>query len=129
MHPMLNIAVKAARRAGQIINRASLDLDLIQISKKQHNDFVTEVDKASEAAVIDILKTAYPDHAILAEESGRRDLAWRMGVRRRGQIDDGVIRQPWHLTRIGSVRILAEGEAAVEDDVVSRIQRIRINRH
>src|ERR1700729_2970598 len=70
MHPMLNIAVKAARRAGQIINRASLDLDRIQVSKKQHNDFVTEVDKASEAAIIDTLKTAYPDHAILAEESG-----------------------------------------------------------
>jgi len=73
MHPMLNIAVKAARRAGQIITRASLDLDLLQVSKKQHNDFVTEVDKASEAAIIDILKTAYPDHAILAEESGRLD--------------------------------------------------------
>lgn len=71
MHPMLNIAVKAARRAAQIINRASLDLDLIQVSKKQHNDFVTEVDKASEAAIIDTLKTAYPDHAILAEESGK----------------------------------------------------------
>jgi myo-inositol-1(or 4)-monophosphatase len=71
MHPMLNIAVKAARRAAQIINRASLDLDLLQVSKKQHNDFVTEVDKASEAAIIDTLKTAYPDHAILAEESGK----------------------------------------------------------
>ena len=73
MHPMLNIAVKAARRAAQIINRASLDLDLLQVSKKQHNDFVTEVDKASEAAIIDTLKTAYPDHAILAEESGKSD--------------------------------------------------------
>lgn len=73
MHPMLNIAVKAARRAGQIINRAALDLDLIQVSKKQHNDFVTEVDKASEAAIIDTLKTAYPNHSILAEESGRSE--------------------------------------------------------
>jgi myo-inositol-1(or 4)-monophosphatase len=73
MHPMLNIAVKAARRAGQIINRASLDLDRLQISKKQHNDFVTEVDKASEAAIIETLNTAYPDHSILAEESGETD--------------------------------------------------------
>ncbi|WP_153100661.1 inositol monophosphatase family protein [Paraburkholderia hayleyella] len=73
MHPMLNIAVKAARRAAQIINRASLDLDLVQVSKKQHNDFVTEVDKAAEAAILDTLKTAYPDHAFLAEESGRSD--------------------------------------------------------
>ncbi|SPB16830.1 ImpA [Caballeronia novacaledonica] len=73
MHPMLNIAVKAARRAGQIINRASLDLDRVQVSKKQHNDFVTEVDKASEAAIIETLHTAYPDHSILAEESGETD--------------------------------------------------------
>ncbi|RKP50405.1 inositol monophosphatase family protein [Trinickia fusca] len=73
MHPMLNIAVKAARRAGQIINRASLDLEQVQISKKQHNDFVTEVDKAAEAAIIETLKTAYPDHAILAEESGESE--------------------------------------------------------
>ena len=70
MHPMLNIA---ARRAGQIINRASLDLDLIEIRKKQQNDFVTEVDKAAEDAIIETLKTAYPDHAILAEESGESE--------------------------------------------------------
>jgi myo-inositol-1(or 4)-monophosphatase len=70
MHPMLNTAVKAARRAGSIINRASLDLDLVKVTKKHHNDFVTEVDKASEAAIIEALLTAYPDHAILAEESG-----------------------------------------------------------
>jgi myo-inositol-1(or 4)-monophosphatase len=70
MHPMLNTAVKAARRAGAIINRASLDLDLVQVTKKRHNDFVTEVDKAAEAAIIEILLGAYPDHAILAEESG-----------------------------------------------------------
>jgi myo-inositol-1(or 4)-monophosphatase len=70
-HPMLNTAVKAARRAGSIINRASLDLDLVKVSKKQHNDFVTEVDKAAEEAIIQILLTAYPDHSILAEESGQ----------------------------------------------------------
>ncbi len=71
MHPMLNTAVKAARRAGTIINRASLDLDLVKVSRKQQNDFVTEVDKAAEAAIIEILLKAYPDHAILAEESGK----------------------------------------------------------
>ncbi len=70
MHPMLNVAVKAARRAGRIINRASLDLDTVQVTRKQRNDFVTEVDHASEQAIIDTLLTAYPDHAILAEESG-----------------------------------------------------------
>lgn len=72
MHPMLNVAVRAARRAGRIINRASVDLEQVKVTRKQTNDFVTEVDHASEAAIIDTLLTAYPDHAILAEESGHR---------------------------------------------------------
>ncbi|HEX7156312.1 MAG TPA: inositol monophosphatase family protein [Burkholderiaceae bacterium] len=67
---MLNTAVKAARKAGAIINRASLDLDLIRVASKGRSDFVTEVDRAAEQAVIGTLKHAYPDHAILAEESG-----------------------------------------------------------
>ena len=70
MHPMLGIAVRAARRAGAIINRAARDVDLLSVTRKRHNDFVTEVDKAAEQAVIEILHRAYPDHAILAEESG-----------------------------------------------------------
>ena len=70
MHPMLNTAIKAARKAGNIINRAARDLDLIKVETKQRNDFVTEVDRAAEAAAIDELRRAYPDHAILAEESG-----------------------------------------------------------
>ncbi|MBV6408004.1 MAG: Inositol-1-monophosphatase [Rhodocyclaceae bacterium] len=70
MHPTLNIAVKAARRAGGIINRASRDVEQIKVSAKRDKDFVTEVDKAAEAAIIGVLKEAYPDHAILAEESG-----------------------------------------------------------
>ncbi len=70
MHPMINTAVKAARRAAAIINRASFDLDQVRVSRKGHNDFVSEVDQAAEQAIIDVLKQAYPDHAILAEESG-----------------------------------------------------------
>ncbi len=70
MHPMLNAAVKAARRAGNLINRASLDLDQIKVGLKQRNDFVTEVDRAAEAAIIETLREVYPSHAILAEESG-----------------------------------------------------------
>jgi len=70
MHPMLNTAVKAARRGASIINRASFDLDRIKVTEKKPNDFVTEVDQAAEQAIIDVLKSAYPDHAILAEESG-----------------------------------------------------------
>ncbi|MFM2328736.1 MAG: hypothetical protein RLZZ494_839 [Pseudomonadota bacterium] len=71
LHPMLNIAVKAARAAGAIINRASLDLDVLKINTKSPNDFVTEVDQAAEEAIIDTILTAYPGHGILAEESGR----------------------------------------------------------
>lgn len=72
MHPMLTIAVKAARRAGSIINQASQNLDLLNVSKKSHSDYVSEVDGAAEDAIIKILLAAYPDHAILAEESGHR---------------------------------------------------------
>jgi myo-inositol-1(or 4)-monophosphatase len=72
LHPMLNVAIKAARTAGTIINRAALDVESVRVSAKQTNDFVTEVDQAAEAAIIDTLLTAYPDHAIWAEESGRR---------------------------------------------------------
>ncbi len=71
LHPMLNIAVKAARAAGAIINRASLDLDLLKVNTKGPNDFVSEVDQAAEQAIIETLLTAYPGHGILAEESGR----------------------------------------------------------
>jgi myo-inositol-1(or 4)-monophosphatase len=67
---MLNVAIKAARAAGAIINRAALDVEAVRISQKQVNDFVTEVDHASEKTIIDTLLTAYPDHGILAEESG-----------------------------------------------------------
>ena len=70
MHPMLNVAVKAARRAATIINRASLNLERLQIDRKQHNDFVTEVDKAAEETIIETLSEAYPNHGFLAEESG-----------------------------------------------------------
>ncbi len=66
MHPIINIAVKAARRAGQIINRASNDLDSLKVSSKQPNDFVTEVDKAAEQASIEVLREAYPAYGILA---------------------------------------------------------------
>lgn len=69
---MLNVAVKAARAAGAIINRGALDIESVRVSAKQTNDFVTEVDHASEQAVIEILLQAYPDHAILGEESGAR---------------------------------------------------------
>ncbi len=71
LHPMLNVAIKAARAAGAIINRAALDVESVRISQKQVNDFVTEVDQAAEAAIIETLLHAYPGHGIWAEESGK----------------------------------------------------------
>ena len=71
LHPMLNIAVKAARAAGAVINRASLDIEKLQVQTKSANDFVTEVDQHAEAVIIDTILQAYPGHGILAEESGR----------------------------------------------------------
>jgi myo-inositol-1(or 4)-monophosphatase len=70
MHPMLNIAVRAARRAGAIINRSALGNEALVVKAKGANDFVTQVDRAAEEAVIDIVRKAYPDHGFLAEESG-----------------------------------------------------------
>jgi myo-inositol-1(or 4)-monophosphatase len=68
---MINVAVKAARAAGSIINRAALDIESVRVSQKKANDFVTEVDHAAEQAIIETLLTAYPGHGIWAEESGK----------------------------------------------------------
>lgn len=79
MHPMLNVAVKAARAAGKIINRAELDLDQLKIGLKGPGDFVTETDQAAENAIVEVLRQAFPHHAILAEESGasgQSDYEW-----------------------------------------------------
>jgi myo-inositol-1(or 4)-monophosphatase len=71
MQAMLNVAVRAARAGGDVISRASADLEAVKISRKAMNDFVTEVDHDSENAIIDALLQAYPTHGIWAEESGR----------------------------------------------------------
>ncbi|MEM9243711.1 MAG: inositol monophosphatase family protein [Pseudomonadota bacterium] len=70
MHPFLNTAVKAARAAGDIITQYVDRIDRVKITEKQQNDFVTHVDVASENCIKDIILKAYPDHAILGEESG-----------------------------------------------------------
>ena len=70
MHPTLNIAIKAARKAGDIILRYHNQIDLLTVENKAANDFVSEVDKAAEDAIIDELKYAFPDHCILGEENG-----------------------------------------------------------
>jgi len=70
MHPMLNIAVRAARRAGSLINRASLDGSALEVKSKRAHDYVTQVDRAAEEAIMEVVRKAYPEHGFLAEESG-----------------------------------------------------------
>ncbi len=71
MHPMLNIAVRAARRAGDIIARSADQVDQLTVEHKADNDYVSEVDRKAEEEIIYVIRKAYPDHAILAEESGQ----------------------------------------------------------
>ena len=70
MNPMLTIAVRAAREAGRVITRNFNRVDRLTIADKGRNDYVTEVDRNAEAAIIEVLREKYPHHAILAEESG-----------------------------------------------------------
>lgn len=70
MEPMLHIALRAARHAGELIARATEQLDTLEVKQKSVNDFVTEVDKAAEKEVIYHLSKAHPKHAFLGEEGG-----------------------------------------------------------
>ena len=119
MHPMLNIAVRAARGAGNIIARACGQLDMVQSIQKGTNDFVTNVDKEAEQAIVNILRKSYPDHDIVAEEGGEytnnnSDYQWvidpldgttnfikgiphfavSIALRYRGKLDQAVIFDP-----------------------------------
>lgn len=71
MHPMLNTAITAARKAGNIISRSVDRIDTLTITSKAQNDFVTEVDQKAEMAIIEIISKAYPNHSFLGEETGR----------------------------------------------------------
>src|SRR5699024_350847 len=81
MHPMLNIAVRAARKAGNLIAKNYETPDAVEASQKGSNDFVTNVDKAAEAVIIDTIRKSYPQHTIITEESGElegtdQDVQW-----------------------------------------------------
>ena len=70
MQPMVNIALRAARQAGEMIVKSADNLDLVKVDEKGRHDFVTEVDRRSEETIIYNIKKAYPDHRFLGEESG-----------------------------------------------------------
>ncbi len=119
MHALLNVAVMAARRAGSILTRKLVRLDSIKVEQKGYNDFVSEADYAAERAVIEVIHKHYPDHAILAEESGQQgpggsDTVWiidpldgttnflhgfpgfavSIGVQVNGRMEHGVVYDP-----------------------------------
>ena len=116
-HPLLNIAVRAARQAGNVIARNIDRFDAFAVSEKAENDFVTEIDHVAERRIIDTVRRSHPDHAFLAEESGahgRHDFEWiidpldgttnfvhgfphvavSIGVRHRGRMEHGVVFDP-----------------------------------
>ena len=72
MHPTINIAIRAARSAGNLLVRYFDRVDTLKIDTKGMNDFVTEVDRAAEQVIIEVLRKTYPSHGILAEESGNQ---------------------------------------------------------
>ncbi len=79
MEPFINIAVQAARRAGEAILRASRHLSAVQVESKGRHDFVTDVDRRAEGLIVETIGRAYPDHAILAEEggaTGQHEVTW-----------------------------------------------------
>ena len=117
MHPTLNIAIRAARSAGNVIIRNLDRLDGLAIHTKDRNDFVTEVDQKAEQEIIYTLRKAFPDHGILAEESGLRegnDYQWiidpldgttnflhgfpqfavSIALRHKGRLEHGVVYDP-----------------------------------
>ncbi|HEV7164240.1 MAG TPA: inositol monophosphatase family protein [Gammaproteobacteria bacterium] len=119
MQPLLNIAIRAARRAGDVVVRYVDRVDTLNVRTKEHNDFVSEVDKQAEDEIIQIIRAAYPDHAILGEESGALagrtdDYTWvidpldgttnflhgfpvfsvSIAVKFRGKLEHGVIYDP-----------------------------------
>src|SRR5579871_3462125 len=127
MHPLLNIAVRAARRAGEIIVRSLVRLESLQVSSKGRNDYVSEVDRAAEREIIAIIHKHYPQHAILAEESGAsgdNETVWiidpldgttnflhgfpvfavSIAVQQRGRLEAGVIYDPMRQEIFTAVR-------------------------
>jgi len=118
MHPLVNIAVSAARQASRVILHAMDNMDKVKTISKGHNDFVTSVDKKAEQVIIDTIHAAYPDHSILAEESGEQlgkdEITWiidpldgttnflyefphfaiSIAVAEKGRIQHGVIYDP-----------------------------------
>src|SRR4030095_1029231 len=144
MQPLLNIAIQAARRAGEIIVRGMNRVHRLEVRSKGQNDFVTEIDTAAERDIIETVRRRYPQHAFLAEESGQsgedNEFVWiidpldgttnfvhgfpqfavSIGVQRRGRMEHAVVYDPLRQELFTSSR----GEGAQLDG-----RRIRVSPH
>ena len=147
MQPLLNIAIRAARRAGEIIVRGMNRLHRLDVQRKGQNDFVSEIDLASERDIIETIRKHYPDHAVLAEETGQSagrgnndEFVWiidpldgttnflhgfpqfavSIAVQRRGRIEHAVVYDPLRQELFTASR----GEGAQVDG-----RRIRVSTH
>jgi myo-inositol-1(or 4)-monophosphatase len=146
MQPLLNIAVRAARRAGEVIIRGMNRLHRLDVRAKGQNDFVTEIDTQAELEIIDIIRKHYPEHAVLGEEGGQTggksesEFLWiidpldgttnfvhgfpqfavSIGVQRRGRMEHGVVYDPLRQELFTTSR----GEGAQLDG-----KRIRVSNH
>lgn len=143
--PTLNIAIRAAREAGKVITRALDRFSSVSVAEKGHNNFVTEVDRAAEMAIIETIQEAHPTHSFLAEESGRidnqnREAVWiidpldgttnfihglpnyvvSIAFQFRGVLEYGVIYHP--ITQ--DLYVAAKGQGAMLND-----KRIRVSKH
>jgi len=147
MQPLLNIAIRAARRAGEIIVRGMNRLHRLDVQRKGQNDFVSEIDLQAERDIIETIRKHYPDHAVLAEESGQSngrnndsEFVWiidpldgttnflhgfpqfavSIGVQRRGRMEHGVVYDPLRQELFTTSR----GEGAQLDG-----RKIRVSSH
>ena len=144
MQPLLNIAIQAARRAGEIIVRGMNRVHRLEVRAKGQNDFVTEIDTAAERDIIETVRRRYPQHAFLAEESGQSgaddEFVWivdpldgttnflhgfpqfavSIGVQRRGRMEHAVVYDPLRQELFTASR----GEGAQLDG-----KRIRVTPH
>lgn len=140
MNALQNVAIMAARRGGTILIRHLNKLDRLKVEKKGHNDFVSEADRAAEAAVIEVIQKHYPEHAILAEESGMQgdsDTVWiidpldgttnflhgfpqfcvSVGVQVKGRIEAAAVYDPMRQELFAAAR----GDGATLDDRKIRV--------
>lgn len=145
MHPMVNIALRAARRAGRIVLRAMDRAGSLRVEEKAKNDFVSEIDRAAEDAIVDTIMRAYPDHGVLGEERGAArpdaEYTWiidpldgttnflagiphfciAIAVRRGAVLEHGVVVDPVHNEEFSATR----GAGARMNDVRIRVTNTR----